>query len=178
VTLYLVRHAEVEPRKGVPAPEWHLTAAGHEAATLLAAAPAWRELTSIASSPEPKARGTADPIAVAAGLELRQEPDLREVRRGIPVVEREAYSALVERYLGEEPVLGWEPLELARTRIRSCVSRLVEEASGPLAVVSHGLVLSVYLRLGHAAWQRIPSPAVAVVDGERGTLVRPFLPRL
>jgi phosphohistidine phosphatase SixA len=142
VTLYLVRHAEVEPRKGVPAPDWQLTVAGHEAARLLAEAPAWRALTSIASSPEPKARATAEPIAVAAGLELRQEPDLREVRRGIPVVEREAYSA------------------------------------GALAVVSHGFVLSVYLGLGHADWQRIASPAVAVVGGERGTLVRPFLPRL
>jgi len=173
--LYLIRHAAVELEEGVPAPEWQLTPAGRAAAGRLARSQAWRELTLIATSPEPKARGTAEPIATAAGLELREEPDLREVsRERTPILARADYVALVERYLAGDAVAGWESGQLARRRVASCIARLVRDAAGPCAVVSHGLVLSLYLGLAVADWQAITLPAVAVVDADTDTLLQPF----
>lgn len=173
--LYLVRHAAVELREEVPAPDWQLSAEGRAAAEQLAQAPVWKQLTLIASSPEPKAWATAKPIAAAAGLDLQEEADLREVSRPFAPINRTAYVALVQRYLAGEPIPGWEPRDTARARIESCIARLVDRAIGPRAVVSHGLVLSLYLGLAHEEWQRVPLPAVAAVDRER-RLVRAFGP--
>ena len=44
------------------------------------------------------------------------------------------------------------------------VKRATEASTGPIAVVSHGLALSVYLNLRGDQWRRISLPAVAVAD--------------
>jgi probable phosphoglycerate mutase len=164
--LYLVRHTEVEPVAAVPAPDWLPTPAGLAAAERLATAPVWRSVTVVATSPEPKARATAAPIAREAGLPLRVEPDLREVGRpGQPLVRRTDYVALVAAYFAGEPVAAWEPAEAARRRIGACIERIAADAAGPLAVVSHGLVLSLHLGLTLAEWNAIPLPAVAEAPG-------------
>ena len=175
MTVYLVRHAEVELRADVSAPAWELTPAGRAAAARLADAPLWREVERVATSPEPKALETARPLARAAGVPLVEEPDLREVARaGTPILAAADYRALVGRYLSGEQVAGWEPAERARSRIETCIARLVAEGRGPLAIVSHGLVLSLYLALTPAEWEAIPLPAVAVADPLRRTLLRPW----
>lgn len=180
--LWLVRHAAVNPLDGVPPEAWRLSGEGTTAAAELAHDPGWGEVALVATSPEPKARDTARPLAAARGAPLREEGGLREVRRrGTPLLPRPAYVELVGRFFAGEPVPGWEPRDEARERIRAAVARALEEAGGPLVVVSHGLVLSLYLASLEgrdvpdlAAWEAIPLPGVTLVDAGAGRLVRPF----
>jgi broad specificity phosphatase PhoE len=159
--LILVRHAAVELDPDRPAPEWRLTAEGRKAAEELSRSQDWSRVTVVASSPEPKARDTANPIALAAGLPLRIENDLREAERGsLPILSREEYVALVRRYLSGEPVGGWEPTGSARGRFAACVERLLAEAGGDVVAGSHGLVISLYLGLSIEQWETLPLPAL------------------
>lgn len=161
--VFLIRHVEVELRDGVPPEEWRPTKAGLEAAERLATEPFVRELTLVATSPEPKAVATAEPLAAAAGVPLRVEDDLREVGRSPQrVVTRDEYVALVGRYLSGRTIEGWEPRETAHARFSTCVDRLARDADGPAAVVSHGLVLSLYLDYGLEEWQELRLPDVRV----------------
>ena len=159
--VYLIRHVEVELRDGIPPDEWRPTAAGLEAAERLARRPFVRELTLVATSPEPKAVATAEPIAAAAGASLQIEDDLREVRRRRQrVLARDEYVALVGRFLAGEPIEGWEPAETARARFAACLERLGAEVEGPVAAVTHGLVLSLHLGYGREEWSRLRLPDV------------------
>ena len=174
--MYLVRHVEVEPVAGVPPHEWLPTDAGLAAARRLAQAPVWRDVRTVATSPEPKARATAEPLARAAGVPLRVEPDLREVVRGAPPALAAAeHRDRVRRYLGGgDPVAGWEARDRARDRFAGCVRRLLAGAPAPLATVSHGTILALYLGLAFEEWCAIDLPAVAVADPTTGTLLEPF----
>ena len=165
--LYLVRHAAVVLDVDRPAPEWRLTEAGREAAAELARSRSWDGVVLVATSPEPKARDTATPIAAAVGIPLRVEPGLREVERGSqPVLEREEYVALVERYLRGEPVEGWEPAAEASARFTAAVEGLLAEATGDVVAVTHGLVIALYLGLDRAAWANLALPDVLEVSAK------------
>jgi broad specificity phosphatase PhoE len=173
--VYLVRHVEVALVDGVPAHEWVPTEAGLEAARRLATAPDWREIRLVATSTEPKARATAEPIGAAAGVPIRAERDLREVaREPAPVLEAADHRLGVGRYLEGAPIEGWEAREHARRRFERCLDGLVSETAGPLAVVSHATVLALYLGLTRDEWAAIPLPAVAVADPRTRRLLRPF----
>jgi broad specificity phosphatase PhoE len=161
VRLVLVRHAEVALELDRPAPEWRLTDAGRAAAAALAGSRSWDGVELVATSPEPKARDTAEPIAAALGLPLRVEDDLREVERGgLPVLERADYVALVARYLGGEPVEGWEPATEALERFAACIDRLLGETTSEVVAVTHGLVIALFLGLTLDEWTALPLPAV------------------
>jgi broad specificity phosphatase PhoE len=173
--LLLVRHAPVELVDGVPADRWLLTDDGREAAAELARWPGWGGVSLIASSPEAKALGTAAPIAATAGVEVRVEPDLREAERpGQRVVPREDFLALTRSYLAGDDIPGWEPAGRVRRRVTACIARLAGEARGDVAVVSHGLALSLYLGASFEEWERIELPAVAIVDADTRSPLRPW----
>jgi broad specificity phosphatase PhoE len=167
--LFLVRHAAVELREDVPPSEWELTPAGRAAAARLRA-----ELPAVewaASSPEPKALGTAE----ALGFPVRLEPDLREVERPAgPILAREEWVALVGRYLDGEAIDGWEPADAARARFAATMSRLLDDAGKALVVVTHGTVASLWLGLSVGEWERIGLPAVAEIDPATRRLLRRF----
>lgn len=177
--VYLVRHAEVVVSADVATSQWQLSTAGQQAVQALARAPVWQALSAIASSPEPKAVATAQPIADAAKLALRIEPALREVDRGTTgLLDSTAYRAMIATHFADH-VDGWEHARDASARIAACIERLAADADGPLCVVSHGLVLSHYLaRLrGQGSpdideWSALPMPAIAVIDGRRA--IEPF----
>jgi broad specificity phosphatase PhoE len=159
-----VRHAPVELDPMLPATDWRLSEEGRRLAARLAASPAWGDVAFVASSPESKALDTALPIAKAAGVGLRVEHDLREAERpATPVVSADEYRGLVAGYLAapDQPVHGWEPAREVRDRVRACVDRLYGESDGRLAVVSHGLALTLYCGLRFDEWNAIPLPAVA-----------------
>ena len=182
--LFLVRHAHVDVDTERPAHDWRLSEQGREAARQLGASPRWTDLSLIASSPEPKAVATAEPIAAAAALSLRVEQDLREVRRGATwTVGENAYVRLVGEYFAhpERPADGWEPAPEAQRRVVRCIERLLAESEGDVCAVSHGLALSLYIASldGRATpsleeWRSIPLPSVAVVDVERRRLLERF----
>jgi broad specificity phosphatase PhoE len=158
--VFFIRHAAVvlDPR---PAPEWRLSAEGVDAARRLARELRLVGVGRIVSSPEPKALDTAAPLAEARGLELAVEDDLREVARDeLPVLARRDYVALVGRYLGGESLDGWEPADEARARFAAAVYRHRAEHAGDTAIVTHGLVLALYLGLTPARWEAMRLPDV------------------
>jgi len=183
--LYLVRHAEVVLRGDVHPSEWALSPQGQADARDLGRAAEWKSLQAVVASPETKTRQTAEPIAEAAGVELRLVDELREVERGLSgLVSAEEYAALVEAHFRspDESVGGWERGVDARTRVSAAIDGLVQETTGNVCVVSHGMVLSHFLAHLRGLetppveeWRAIPLPAVAVVDPAQRRLLEPFV---
>ena len=178
--LYLVRHANVEIDPDVPAPRWRLSDKGQSDAARLAGASSWRQLALVASSPEPKALETARPIAVAAGLHVRVDADLREVERSPALMSRKEWRETVDTYL-RSGLPGWEAPDAAAERLALRVDALAAEADGSIGVVSHGTVLTLFLaaRAGRppslADWSAIPLPGVCVFDLAANVPLTPFL---
>jgi broad specificity phosphatase PhoE len=180
--LVLVRHAQVRLDPELPPRLWELTDEGLAAAQRLAVSPVFAGVEAVVTSPEPKARATAEPIAAAAGVELRIERDLREAERGAaPVDDRAAFAARVDAWLGGDPTPGWEERDVASTRIVSTIGRLLDQRNGDLVVVTHGTVLSLYLawlrgldRVDLREWAAIPLPAFAIVDPLGRRILEPW----
>jgi len=106
---------------------------------------------------------------------VRVEENLREARRPAqPLSGRADYVRVVSTYLRAEPVAGWEPAADVRKRVTECIERLVAPTRGDVAVVSHGLALSLFLGLTPGDWERIPLPAVAVADPSAGCVLEPW----
>lgn len=179
--VYLVRHAGVAVRPERPSTEWHLSAVGREAAQSLSQEPHWAGLRGLHTSPEPKALGTAQRIAAANGQRLLVEPDLREVGRRAWVAE--GYSELVRGYLGGTEVGAWEARDSALGRVRRSIDGIAARERGhDVAVVSHGLVLTLYLAAlldldpsaSFELWSRMRFPDLGVIDLPAKSLVREF----
>ena len=179
--LHLVRHAAVTVRPNAPGPQWHLSPEGRAAAETLGEEPHWAELRGLHTSPEPKAVATAQRLAARHELSIGLEQDLREVENRGWV--GEGYEDQVRRYLAGETIASWEPRDAALRRVRACIDGIVERHQGlEVGVVSHGLVLTLYLTdlLGlaaaasHERWASIRFPDVAVVDPEARQLEREF----
>jgi len=144
-TLYLIRHAHTQ-QTALPVETWPLSELGHQQAHKLAELPFWQDVHIICTSVEPKAIQTAQIVAERHDLPVEPSFDLRELRRpGDPVGD---YESVVRQVL-ENPtrsVNGWEPAGEAQTRIMTAVERLLMlHENKTLAVVSHGLVLTLYL---------------------------------
>ena len=179
--LYLVRHAAVTIRKDQPGRQWHLSPEGRAAAGALAGEPYWADVCAFHTSPEPKALATAQRLAARHGRPIRIEPDLREVENRALV--GEGYRELVRRYLVGDAGAGWEPRDAALGRVRACVDGILARYGDvEVGIVSHGLVLTVYLAdlLGldgdgcYALWFRLRMPDVAVIDPTARRLEREF----
>jgi broad specificity phosphatase PhoE len=178
----LVRHAQVRLDPELPPRLWELTAEGRTGAERLARLPVFAGVEAAFTSPEPKARATAEPVAKAAGVVLRVEQDLREAERCASLVDdRARFVAQIAAWLDGAPLPGWEARDAAAARIVACVARLLHELSGDVVLVSHGTVLSLYLawlrgeeRVALAEWEAIPLPAVAVVDPVARRIIEPW----
>ena len=180
--LYLVRHSCVTVRPERPGAEWHLSQEGRAAADALADAAHWTELDAIHTSPEPKASSTAQRITARHGLPIHIERDLREVE-GRSWTDQAEYRQQVRRYLAGEDIEGWEAIQEVQHRVRACIESIIEQDAGrDVAVVSHGLALTVYLagllELDAAAaykmWAGIRFPDIAIVDPRARCLERAF----
>ncbi len=179
--LYLVRHSGVTVRPGRPGAEWHLSQEGRAAADALANQQHWADLPVIHTSPEPKASSTAQRIAAAHSLPIRIKRDLREVEgRGWV---NSGYEELVRGYLAGEAINSWEAKQEVQRRVRGCIEAITERHSGrDVAVVTHGLALTVYLagllELDAAAtyelWAGIRFPDIAIVDPQKRRLEKEF----
>ena len=169
--IYLVRHAAVTPRPEVPGPRWHLSPDGRVAAEKLGEEPYWADVRGLHTSVEPKAVATAQRIAAPNELPIRIEPELREVE-GRSWVET-GYADQVHAYLSGDTPDGWEPIDAARARIRSCIDGIVaKHAALSVGIVSHGIVLTLYVsdvmdlssEEAVALWENIRLPDVAIFD--------------
>lgn len=184
--LFLIRHAPVALELDRPSAQWTLTAEGMALAQQLASTPVIDGLEAVYSSPEPKARETALPLALQFGVSLEERDELRELDRGPSnLPDRAAYAAAVAQALGdpERSVNGWERAADAENRIVACAREVDRQHAGAIAIVSHGLVLSLLLahlrgqsQVDFAEWRAIPLPALAIVDRETWRVVDVFRP--
>jgi broad specificity phosphatase PhoE len=170
MTLYLIRHAHSQ-RTALPAEAWALSEPGIRQARKLAELPFWREVQIICSSWEPKALQTAQIVAEQHSLPIEPVFDLRELRRTEGCVPD--YESAVREVLANplKSYHGWEPAGEAQTRIVTAIERLLMLHEGAtLAVVSHGLVLTLYLAYltdttpSVEMWQSLPFASAVQVD--------------
>lgn len=180
--LILVRHAEPAIDPEVPAAQWPLSAQGRAQALALAAHPALADARAVYASTEPKARGTAAPLAARLGVPLRAAPGLGEQQRPVlpwtgPADRQRLIAAMFAQ--PEAAVTGCEPIARAQRRIVTCIAAL-RRAGDDLVLVSHGTVLHLYLAWlrgvppNATTWARIGIPDLAVVDPERRIVLREF----
>lgn len=163
--LLLIRHAQTSKNKSLPPETWRLDPAGADALDSLRDAWPWQEVANWFSSPEPKA------LETAAGLTdrpVQSVPELAELQRRWS----DDYVGSVGRLFGDtaspaEP--GWETGDDALRRFDRALREIVEASEGDVAVVSHGLVISLWagaLRGGsvdHDEWRSLGFPDLLVL---------------
>jgi broad specificity phosphatase PhoE len=142
--LLLVRHSAPELDPSVPSEEWRLSEEGRRRCEPLAERIADYQPQMLVSSPEPKARETAELIAPSLGLEVQLDDGLRETaRRTVGWLAREqielGIKALIER--PDQVVYGEESANAALARFEAAVAGLPDRA----VVVTHGTVISLYV---------------------------------
>lgn len=165
--------------QAVPSADWMLSPEGMSAAAALAAQLTRFAFARIASSPEPKAVGTATAMAQALKLPVEIDDGLAETRRRtVAFPPRGGFDAGIRR-LFEQPseiVFGEESADAAYTRFAAAIERQAKKGAGDIAVVTHGTILSIYAgrtaRLADtfAFWKSLKLPDAILLDG--GSLTR------
>jgi len=172
--LVLIRHAPVEIEPEIPTERWPLSTTGVRAASALRGSSALGSVSVFASSPEPKASATA--VAIANGRPIVEMTGLKELDRSAAgwLRTQAEYISLVGEILQQphHSVHGCEPAAQGQLRFVKAVEELLAKfGDAEVAVVSHGIVLSLYMayirRLPTSdltIWERISLPDLAVVD--------------
>lgn len=171
-TMILVRHAQPEVDPGVAAVDWTLSASGRSQATMLAARIRPLMPDAIFTSPERKARETAEILGAALQLAVRVVPEFREHdRQGVPYLHAPGeFEECIRRVFAfpQQCGFGNESGEAALARFRCGVRQVVQLGARRPVVVSHGTVLSLYIaaELGIDAfgvWQRMRTPSYVLL---------------
>ena len=164
--IYLIRHADALPDADEVIDGGYdvqsLSELGRRQARALAERLKDANLTAIYASPIGRARETAAAVAEAAGLELRIEPELREVALGAIGPEadsgigQEEVSRILRERLREiaaialsggkwDAIPGSEPSAELRARVTAAVSSMAARHPGErIAAVSHGGSINAY----------------------------------
>jgi 2,3-bisphosphoglycerate-dependent phosphoglycerate mutase len=167
--LYLVRHACTH-MTGDTAEHWPLSKEGQREANALARQDFWQQIDRLFSSPEPKALQTTEPTTRRWGIPLETVDCLHELRRPRLVSD---YQKLIEQFFAapQKSVAGMKPAAQVAERITRCIKELVAAHPGQtLAVVSHGLVLTLFLAQLEdrwptvAEWRAVPFAGSIIVD--------------
>jgi broad specificity phosphatase PhoE len=138
-----VRHAMPVADPGTTPSEWHLDGDGrHEAALLADRLEVAPRIGALVSSTEPKAIETAEAVGARWEAEVLVDGRLREVAR--PWV-GDGYRHVAHRYLRGDLPAGWEPHEQVAARAAAALAEATSLTSGPVVLVTHGLLLSVHL---------------------------------
>jgi probable phosphoglycerate mutase len=144
----LVRHGQTKTTGRVlpgRAPGLHLADAGRrEAADAAERIGRLKHVAAVYSSPMERARETAEPIALACGLEVRVDPGLNECDYGrwtgarLARLRRAPEWTVIQRHPSGFRFPGGESFTEMQTRITSALGRLVSEHPGATIVaVSH-----------------------------------------
>lgn len=176
----VIKHARpvIDPAK--PSRHWKLSDDGRASASKLAGVLQHAGLTRIFSSDEPKAIETAQVIAKALSIPHATAPDLHEHERdNVPHMRSGEFISAMEHFFRnpDQLVLGRESANQARDRITRAIGHIVEaHQTDPIAIVSHGTVLSLWLagftdRKPFDLWRAMGLPSCAIVDLDAGQVV-------
>jgi broad specificity phosphatase PhoE len=145
--LVLVKHGSPVLDPATPAREWALSRHGEIETRYVAEQLRAYEPFDLVSSPEPKARRTAELIAAELRTHNRVVDDLREIdRRVLPIMEPAGHREM-NRPIFSEPnraVVGSESANTALIRYQSAIEAEIDRCeSAHLVVVSHGTVMAL-----------------------------------
>jgi broad specificity phosphatase PhoE len=177
--IILIRHAMPEVVRGVASQLWELGDSGREDCVLLAhhlprglASTAW-------SSAEPKARQTAEVVAIRRGLTVQVDARFGEVDR--PTTWDGDYRERAAHYLATGEGEGWEPREAVVRRFTAAIADALvcSGGDGDLVVVDHGLALSLYVASCSPVdsipfWRALTFPDAWRLDTATGALEQVF----
>jgi broad specificity phosphatase PhoE len=163
----LVRHATPLRDNSVSPEEWKLDPEYIGAVSKLATLLEGAGLVQVLTSSERKAVQTGTELARLAGLLVRSDARLNEVRR--PFVEDDSdFAENVKSYLRGDTLVGWEQQAVVNQRME----RVVEDALeiGFAALVTHGTAMTLFLH--HLClvepwdfWQALTTPDCWRIDG-------------
>ncbi len=186
--LYL-SHPQVVIDPAVPVTEWPLNAVGQaRIAALCERAPHLMSgASAIYSSPERKARDSAEPLAAALGLTVQIAKDSYENdRSSTGFLPPDAFEDMADRFFGNptESVRGWERAVDAQTRIVACIDRILADSpSGDVLVVGHGAVGTLlYCALSGTAISRAQDQGpggggnIMIFDRETRQILQKWMP--
>lgn len=181
--LYLITHAHTQQDPHTDARSWRLSAEGDGQAAALSRLPMWRHVDRIVLSSEPKTRLTVQPLLESTSIPVVLDAHFDELLRPGWVGD---YAERVRTALArpEKAAGDWEPASQALARFVEGVELLVRAYDGEaLALVSHGLVLSLYRArllgestVAYADWQALSFGAAALVDARGERLLVDFEP--
>jgi broad specificity phosphatase PhoE len=181
--LYLITHAETHQDRTTEVTQWRLSEQGQQQATILAQQPFWSQVERIVLSSEPKTRLTVEPLLTVHKLPLWVDAHFDELRRPGWTID---YTARVKQAFAtpDQPAGEWEPANAAFARFLAGIAFIQQEFAGAtLALVGHGLTLSLYrayllgqTRVNLADWQQLSFAAVALVDPEARHMLQDFQP--
>jgi 2,3-bisphosphoglycerate-dependent phosphoglycerate mutase len=160
--LYLIRHCSSSSQH----PDAPLTADGEAQAMALADDLADLAFAKIVSSPYARALATAAPLAARTGVPVVKDERLVEFRLSPEpnLVDWQTHL----RASFEEPDLalpGGESARIAAVRARAAVDAATAHADGPVAIVTHGRLMSLLLTsfgqpFGFEDWRGLSNPDV------------------
>jgi broad specificity phosphatase PhoE len=140
--LYYLTHPEVDIDPAVPVPDWSLSDKGRARVRALAAAGWPRGPARILSSPERKARETAEILAAPIGAPVQVVPHSGEIdRRSTGYVPHDRHEALANALFAhpDQSAEGWETARAAQARIVAALSPWFSHvADQDVVIVGHG----------------------------------------
>ncbi|MFQ6013165.1 MAG: histidine phosphatase family protein [Thermoplasmata archaeon] len=136
----LVRHGHPCIEGDTPS-RWTLSHAGRQAVRALGRSAVWETVRRIYTSPEPKARETAQILGDEQGLPVEITPDLGEVRRPF---EARGFEDKMRAFLKGKAPSGWEARKAAQARVRRAV-RAIGRGGVDAGAVSHATLLTLFL---------------------------------
>lgn len=162
-------HTQVDAT--LPSSDWGLSEQGAAQLEALMCHPLWNSAIHTYTSSQEKAAAVGRRASEVHGLPWSSHEELSELRRpqvGDGEYEQAVRSALDQPYRAAE---GWDPVESGFNRVKSFLLQTVRQGPTPVAVVSHGLVLSAVRadllgqpKVDFEEWRSLPFAAVAEVD--------------
>lgn len=179
--LILVRHSQPEVLESIAARNWNLSDEGRARSHHLAERLTEYRPEILVSSVEPKAKQTAEIIAIKHGLELRIVDGLYEHDRGeLSYISKHKFQAAVCEFFErpDELVFGNETANQAQARFNQAVQSILNyHENKTIVIVTHGTVISLFVsRLMGISdillWKGLGLPSFVVIDRQDGAMIK------